>query len=83
MEELGKHDDMVSAIDYLIECLDIANTTGIYVGTIHSVKGLEYDIVHVVGVDGRSFPIYKDEDQRACFYVACTRAKKELHLYFE
>lgn len=83
MEELGKHDDMVSAIDYLIECLDITNTTGIYVGTIHSVKGLEYDIVHVVGVDGRSFPIYKDEDQRACFYVACTRAKKELHLYFE
>lgn len=83
MGELEKYDNLVSAIDYLLECIDKASTDGIYVGTIHSVKGLEYDIVHVTGVNGRSFPIYKDEDQRACFYVACTRAKKELHLYFE
>ena len=76
-------EDIVDGIDKLIESIEVAKTEGIYVGTIHSVKGLEYDIVHVIGANGKSFPIYKDEDQRACFYVACTRAKSELHIWFD
>ena len=76
-------EDIVDGVDKLIENIEVAKTEGIYVGTIHSVKGLEYDIVHVIGANGKSFPIYKDEDQRACFYVACTRAKSELHIWFD
>ena len=75
-------DNLVDGVNTLIECLEVAKSEGIYVGTIHSVKGLEYDIVHVIGANGKNFRIYKDEDQRACFYVACTRAKSELHIWF-
>lgn len=55
----------------------------LYVGTIHSSKGLEYDVVHLIGVDGRSFPTMANEDQQNCFYVACTRAKKKLVVWRE
>lgn len=49
----------------------------IYVGTIHSVKGLEFDNVYVYGVDGRSFRL-NNEDNLNCYYVACTRPKHNL-----
>lgn len=54
----------------------------IYIGTIHSVKGLEYDNVFVVGVDGRSFRLTNEENNNL-FYVAVTRAKKNLKVYVE
>ncbi len=55
--------------------------------TIHSVKGLEYDNVFVVGMEEGIFPHVNslmenseiEEERRLC-YVAITRAKKELHL---
>lgn len=54
--------------------------SNIYVGTIHSVKGLEYDVVHLIGVNGRYFPLNK-EDQKNLFYVGCTRAKNLLYVW--
>lgn len=68
-------------VQKIIECLEQTTDTGVYIGTIHSVKGLEYDIVHVIGVNSRSFPVYKDEDNMACYYVACTRAKTQLTIW--
>lgn len=51
----------------------------LYVGTIHSVKGLEYDTVYVIGVNGDSFQVDTGyEDLLNIYYVACTRAKKKL-----
>ena len=64
-------------------CMDYcerAVESSLYVGTIHSVKGLEYDIVHVVGVNGKSFRL-KGEEMLNLFYVACTRARDELYVY--
>lgn len=55
--------------------------SGVYVGTIHSVKGLEYDIVHLVGVNGPHFMCI-DEDNINCYYVGVTRAKEKLYIYF-
>ncbi|MBQ2856628.1 MAG: ATP-dependent helicase [Bacteroidaceae bacterium] len=52
----------------------------IYIGTIHSVKGLEYDLVYVLGVDGKTFPL-DSEDNNNVFYVAITRAKEYLVVY--
>ena len=52
----------------------------IYIGTIHSVKGLEYDTVYVLGVDGPSFKLVTEEDKNV-FYVAATRAKNRLIVY--
>jgi len=52
--------------------------------TIHKSKGLEWDIVFVIGMNDELFPPEKElnkiEEARRLFYVATTRAKK--HLYF-
>lgn len=52
----------------------------VYVGTIHSVKGLEYDNVIVTGVESPSFRI-NNEDMNNLYYVACTRAKNRLFVF--
>ena len=77
-----KSDDDKSIIEYLCGVAEsVTNSSNIYIGTIHSVKGLEYDCVHLLGVNGKSFPIGKDEDQQNLFYVGCTRAKEKLVIY--
>ncbi|NLY20030.1 MAG: UvrD-helicase domain-containing protein [Tissierellia bacterium] len=55
--------------------------------TIHSAKGLEFDIVFVVGLEEKIFPnarsLEEDEDleeERRLFYVAMTRARKQLFI---
>jgi len=53
----------------------------LYVGTVHSVKGLEYDNVYVIGPKSRSWPL-NIEDNQNLFYVAVTRAKTNLFIYF-
>lgn len=65
-----------SIIDYSSSC---NYSSDLYVGTIHSVKGLEFDNVLVAGVDGKSFKL-TNEDNINCFYVACTRAKTNLYV---
>lgn len=80
-EQVSGFDDVNKGVEFLLSRVNQTTENGIYVGTIHSVKGLEYDVVHVVGVNGKYFPVFKDEDQMACFYVACTRAKSELTIW--
>ncbi|MDV6235065.1 ATP-dependent helicase [Leptospira ellisii] len=51
--------------------------------TVHSAKGLEFDIVFVLNSTEGSFPSGKNpdtEEERRLFYVAITRARKELYL---
>ncbi len=57
--------------------------------TIHSSKGLEFDNVFVTGVEENLFPgalTVMDprdlEEERRLFYVAVTRAKKRIMLYY-
>lgn len=55
--------------------------------TVHSVKGLEYDYVFIIGVEEGLFPHMNalmeagelEEERRLC-YVAITRAKKDLYI---
>ena len=79
----NQFESLDDGIDYLVNAVEESVNYGIYIGTIHSVKGLEYDIVHVVGVDGPSFMTDKNEDEMACYYVACTRAKEHLYIWSE
>ncbi|MCB0401860.1 MAG: UvrD-helicase domain-containing protein [Flavobacteriales bacterium] len=57
--------------------------------TIHSAKGLEFPYVFIVGLEENLFPSQMAltsradlEEERRLFYVAITRAEKELHLSF-
>ena len=56
--------------------------------TMHGSKGLEYDVVIIIDVNEGIIPHQKavlDEDleeERRMFYVAMTRAKKNLYIYF-
>lgn len=58
----------------------------IFINTFHSLKGLEYDNVFVIGVSDGITPSYKSrtkeeiEEERRMFYVAITRAKKMLSI---
>lgn len=60
----------------------------VYLLTVHSSKGLEYDYVFVIDMDDNTFPNKKlmdkksDAEERRLFYVAATRAKKELVFSF-
>jgi len=57
---------------------------GIHVGTVHSAKGREWDLVVLCGMEEGRFPQAKkdtdlEEERRLCF-VGMTRARTTLHL---
>lgn len=61
---------------------------GIAISTMHKAKGLEWDTVFILGADDGTIPSKKSVDQgnleeeRRLFYVAVTRAKRELYLSY-
>lgn len=71
--------------------------SGLAVSTFHGLKGLEFDTVYLLNLDDSIFPNYPlidskeyndevklelKEAERRLFYVAVTRAKNNLFLYF-
>lgn len=53
--------------------------------TAHSSKGLEWDVTFVVNVNEDCFPHQMNpdkEEERRLFYVACSRARKQLYISF-
>ena len=85
---------LISLEDFLLEISLISDVeeykddpNRISLMTVHSVKGLEFDHVFVIGMEEGLFPhmnslmenIALEEERRLC-YVAITRAKDDLHL---
>lgn len=85
---------LISLEDFLLEISLISDVeeykndpNRISLMTIHSVKGLEFDHVFVIGMEEGIFPHMNsliensdlEEERRLC-YVAITRAKDDLHL---
>lgn len=59
------------------------------ISTVHSAKGLEWDVVHLLHAADGNFPSDMAlgdadglEEERRLFYVATTRARRALHVYF-
>ncbi len=56
--------------------------------TMHQAKGLEFDVVFIIGLEHGECPTYKGvtymslEEERRLLYVAITRAKKYLYLSY-
>lgn len=77
-EEMSMEDLLSRIVENIEEKSD--QDSSVYVGTIHSVKGLEYDTVYVIGVDGYKFRL-NTEDNKNVYYVAITRARDNLVIY--
>ncbi len=91
-DELSIEERLTEAFDQALLSDDAKQTQrqdedGITLSTIHSVKGLEFPYVFVIGLEENVFPNvrrYSDEDEveeeRRIAYVAFTRAKERLYL---
>lgn len=73
--------DVKGLISFYLEELSQSKDSDLYLGTIHSSKGLEYDNVFIpnIGVT-KVFEIVKEDDKNL-LYVGITRAKSRLFLY--
>lgn len=64
--------------------------TGVTLSTVHTMKGQEFDIVFIIGLDEGTFPDYRSvnnggielEQERNSLYVAFTRAKRLLYVSY-
>lgn len=74
----NKYEAIVDAI----KTLDDSEVSGIYCGTVHSVKGLEFDRVIVINAGNPTFGLMgSGEENKNIFYVAITRAKTKLIVF--
>lgn len=72
--------DSSSLIDVILETIQRKEDSEVYVGTIHSAKGLEYDNVYLMNVDGHYFRL-TNEDNLNLYYVGITRARDNLVIF--
>ena len=84
-EETGDSLQPVSAIeDYFYETLSEQRRAqtmgkGLFLSTVHSVKGLEFDHVFILGENWKAGQDL--EEERRLYYVAMSRARETLHLF--
>ncbi|MDO4778265.1 MAG: UvrD-helicase domain-containing protein [Tissierellia bacterium] len=78
--------DYLQNVSLLSDVDKTDDSEGISLMTIHSAKGLEYDVVFLSGMEENLFPSLRtveegglEEERRLC-YVAITRAKKQLFI---
>ncbi len=84
----GKIEDYLQQVSLMtdIEKMD-GSTNAVNLMTCHSVKGLEFPVVFVTGLEEDIFPLSNRfsfeahiEEERRLFYVSMTRAEKKLYL---
>jgi len=92
--EFTENSEKYSPEEYLTEVglrTDIdswSRTDSVNLMTLHNTKGLEFDIVFIVGIGEGLLPHYRSikegntEEERRLFYVGITRARKKLFLSY-
>lgn len=85
-KKCSSYDELIIRIsEYKNNMKNINNKSGINLITMHSSKGLEYDVVFVININEGIIPCKQDsfiEEERRLLYVAMTRAKNALHLSY-
>lgn len=79
--------DFLQAVSLSSDADEILEDNYVSVATVHAVKGLEFPVVFVVGLEDNVFPagVYNKseaeiEEERRVMYVAMTRAQRKLYL---
>lgn len=81
--------DYLESVTLISDIDNMDESNNITVATIHAVKGLEFEVVFVVGAEEKIFPISRSfdsiddmEEERRLMYVAITRAKSRLFMSY-
>ena len=77
--------ELLKYLDDLKKVAELNNGDNVKLLTIHKSKGMEYPVVFIVGCNEELLPHYKNDnvnDEKRLFYVAITRAEKELYLSY-
>lgn len=78
-------DNSLNTVSDILNAIKIAadhffnKQTSLYVGTIHSVKGLEFPAVYIAETDSKSFQLTTEENKNI-YYVGITRAQESLYV---
>ncbi|MBE5932802.1 MAG: ATP-dependent helicase [Lachnospiraceae bacterium] len=90
VQDMSSFGEMFEFIDNYSEIISMQHQKerrGVNLMTMHSSKGLEFDVVHIIeAVEGitpykKAKTTGEKEEERRMFYVAMTRAKDELYIY--
>ena len=90
-EEAIRYKNISDFIKYIESCKDdnsVLTDNSVKLMTFHSSKGLEFEVVFIIDANDGLIPhkkSIKDDDietERRLMYVAMTRAKNNLHIYF-
>jgi DNA helicase-2/ATP-dependent DNA helicase PcrA len=65
----------------------LSNEQGVALLTVHSAKGLEFDVVFLIGMNEGTFPDYRArgaalEEERRSAFVAVTRSRRLLFMSY-
>lgn len=78
--------DLVAELDERANAQHAPTVQGVTLASLHSAKGLEWDVVFLVGVAEGMMPITyaktdeQVEEERRLLYVGVTRARRHLHV---
>lgn len=82
-------EDYLESVTLMSDIDTMDDSNNVTLATVHSVKGLEFPVVFVVGVEDGIFPISRAfnnpddiEEERRLMYVAMTRAEERLFISF-
>lgn len=88
LEQYASVRDFLDYVNFTTD-IPINKKNGVHLNTIHATKGLEYRVVFIPGLEEGILPHQKSlknvmelEEERRLFYVALTRACKEVFVSF-